>query len=144
MKRRRFVSTATLFLYGCGFRRGDRVLIPDGYVGWVEIRYNVRGAPQLRLVDGKYELRIGADGKLVTSSDQSSGYGSDEYFYVRSIGSMSRLQGGIMSQEPDDLIHSWVSHSAFAGPDFRRVGPIVQFFVGPRSALTIRPELPQP
>lgn len=140
MKSRLFVCSAAFVLLGCGFRHGDRVLIPDGYVGWVEIRYNVKGAPPTPLVDGMYELRLGADGTFATSSDHSTGYGAEEYFYVLQNGKMRKLQGGIMAQEPDDLVHTWVS-SGRTGSDGRTVGPVVRFFVGPRNALTPMPEV---
>lgn len=75
---------------GWGFfhftRRPDRFLIPDGYVGWVLIEYQIKGAPPLPLEEGRDLYRISNQGRLQTSSAPEEGMASDEYFYVTSKG----------------------------------------------------------
>lgn len=62
-------------------RRPDRYLIPDGYVGWVRINYEVDAAPALPLEDGYNLIKISPDGLLNTSSGIEEGWATDEYFY---------------------------------------------------------------
>lgn len=62
-------------------RRPNRYLIPDGYVGWVRVYFNVEGEPALPIEDGHYLFRIPASGVLKTSSAPEFGVGPDEYFY---------------------------------------------------------------
>ncbi len=67
---------------GCGKqRRPSRHLIPDGYVGWVKVYYNVKDAPALPIEDGYFLLKFPASGILKTSSAPEYGEASDEYYY---------------------------------------------------------------
>jgi len=106
---------------------GDSVLIPSGYVGWVQIIYAVPGAPSLSKENGKYLLVVPPSGILQTSSLLDVGYGSDEYFYVSSTGGRVRLSLEGIEPKDTDIIHSFRYQS----------GPvqIKTFFVGPRSLI---------
>lgn len=72
-------------------RHPIRYLIPDGYVGWVQIRHNEQGAPPLPFKNGFYLCRIPSDGVLPTSSGLEDGWARDEYFYYSSDGSLREL-----------------------------------------------------
>lgn len=61
--------------------RSARLLIPEGYTGWVRIEFEVQGAPPLPIEDGQYILRIAADGVLRTSSPEQYGWADDHYYY---------------------------------------------------------------
>ncbi len=62
-------------------RRPNRYLIPDGYVGWVKVYFNVKDAPALPIEDGYYLFKFPASGILRTSSVPEFGVASDEYYY---------------------------------------------------------------
>ena len=62
-------------------RKPGRYLIPDGYVGWVRIDFNVKDAPALPTEDGFYLLKIPPNGHLRTSTQEEYGSATDEYFY---------------------------------------------------------------
>jgi hypothetical protein len=65
-------------------RRSSRYLIPEGYVGWVRVNFDVKDAPPLSIEDGYYLFKFASDGKLNTSSGMEYGWGSDEYYYYSS------------------------------------------------------------
>lgn len=82
-------------------RRPDRFLIPQNYVGWVLIEYQVKGAPPLTLEEGHDLYRISAQGRLQTSSKMEDGMATDQYFYVtptsrREINSTGWGEGGLI------------------------------------------------
>lgn len=62
-------------------RRPSRFIVPDGYVGWVKVYYNVKDAPALPLEEGYYLLKFPDSGILKTSSAPEYGEASDEYYY---------------------------------------------------------------
>lgn len=62
-------------------RRPSRFLIPDGYVGWVKVEFEVSGAPPLPLEGGEYQFRVPASGVLRTSSMEEFGWAKDHYLY---------------------------------------------------------------
>jgi hypothetical protein len=63
-------------------RHPDRYLIPEGYVGWVRIEYEVSDAPPLPLDNGFYVCNIPPNGVLKTSSSAEEGSAKDEFLYV--------------------------------------------------------------
>ena len=94
-------------------------LIPDGFVGWIEIDYDTAGgvAPQH---EGRYEvLSIPAGGLLASTAHQASGWASDEYDYVDAGGNRRKLpvtaggRGGM----------AWADHSGEenGGPNYERI-----------------------
>jgi len=68
-------------------RHPARILIPDGYVGWIEIKYGVKNAPPLAFQEGKLIYEIPDQGLLETSSRMEDGWAKDEYFYRSQDGS---------------------------------------------------------
>lgn len=67
-------------------RQARYYYIPDGYSGWVTIKYEKENAPALKEVDGVWELRIPPSGVLETSSELSSGWARDEFFWSKGGG----------------------------------------------------------
>ena len=118
-------------LASCGFRTGNTVLIPDGYVGWVRIYYHEASAPSLRKESGSYLIVIDNSGSARTSSTRDPGYGSDEYFYVSSSGVRTKLKTQDVEGSPDDLVHDFTYQSA--------PREVTLFLVGPRAAVKITP-----
>jgi len=88
------VSVLAIVAVAAWFSRGSqasqparsRFLIPDGYVGWVHVEFDVPGAEPVSSEQGEYEFKIPADGKLSTSSLERFGWSNDEYFYVSASG----------------------------------------------------------
>jgi hypothetical protein len=62
-------------------RRPDRHLIPEGYVGWVRINYDVYNAPAIPSEEGYNLFKIPPEGLLNTSSSVEEGWAKDEYYY---------------------------------------------------------------
>ena len=82
------LSTVFMAIFLIGFwlslKRTNRVyLIPEGYEGWVTIRYNSPEAEALPLTDGAFQLRIPESGYLYTSSPLEKGWGKDAFFWVK-------------------------------------------------------------
>jgi hypothetical protein len=62
-------------------RTPSRYLIPDGYVGWVRINYNIQDAPAIPIKDGYYLFKFPQTGLINTSSEGEKGWAQDEYYY---------------------------------------------------------------
>ena len=62
-------------------RRPSRYLIPQNYIGWVRIDFNVEGASSLPVEDNHYLFKIPLTGHFETLSDIEYGVADDEYFY---------------------------------------------------------------
>lgn len=73
-------------------RHPARYLIPDRYVGWVEIKYGESNAPPLPITSGTLTCRIADSGLLRTSSSLEEGWAKDEYFYYSKEGSVRALK----------------------------------------------------
>lgn len=59
----------------------ERHLIPEGYSGWVSVRYGVAGRPALETDGDVLVFRYPKSGKLETSTTWSPGVKRKEYFY---------------------------------------------------------------
>lgn len=66
---------------GNSTHRSSRFLIPEGYVGWVRIEFQVKGAPRLPVEDGEYVFKLPPSGFLRTSSAEQYGWAKDRYYY---------------------------------------------------------------
>ena len=58
-----------------------RFLIPNGYVGWVEVIFAVVDEPGLPIHEGFKIVRFSKEGTLKTSSKLEDGWAKDEYYY---------------------------------------------------------------
>jgi hypothetical protein len=104
-------------------RPSSKILIPDNYVGWVRIEFQVPGSQPVPIDRDRYVFTIPPDGVLKTSSPEKFGYGKDEYFY--NSGSHPR---SLPSQSAQDrLIWGQIN-----GEDVGPAGPhqYEEFFVG--------------
>lgn len=77
------VVGATFNVVSCqtNLRIPHRYLIPDRYVGWVRIDFEVRGTTEINLENGFRVFRIPENGNLQTSSKLTYGVALDEYYY---------------------------------------------------------------
>jgi hypothetical protein len=73
-------------------RHPNKFLIPQGYVGWVGVRYGDKDAPPLPTDHGMFAYRIPATGFLSTSSPLEAGWASDYYFYYSDDGAIRALK----------------------------------------------------
>ena len=67
-------------------------LVPQGYVGWVSVRYGEKDATALEVKSGTRICRIPYVGLLRTSSPVEMGWAKDEYFYYSQDGSLHALK----------------------------------------------------
>lgn len=58
-----------------------RYLIPEGYVGWVRIEFEVPGAPTVPMEDGEYLFKVPPTGVLKTSLKLQKGGPKARYYY---------------------------------------------------------------
>lgn len=74
-------------------RHPNVYMIPKGYVGWVQIHYNVPDAPLLpRNNESAFLYRIDKQGRLSTSKkDTEFGSALDRYYYVDDQGNKELL-----------------------------------------------------
>jgi hypothetical protein len=84
-----------------------RFLIPEGYVGWVRVDFNIKDAPPLP-VEGDYLVfKIPPSGYLRTPAKYACGLPQDYYYYSgdsrRQIDmkQMIRWNGFVSGEEPD-------------------------------------------
>jgi hypothetical protein len=106
--RMRFLGTASTALSGAwwfvlavdsGISMGSpqarhpiKFLIPEGYVGWVEVSYGLEGSPPLPIKDGSLICKIPANGVLGTSSHLELGWGNDDYDFYSPDGSLRQIR----------------------------------------------------
>lgn len=66
-------------------------LVPDGYVGWVRLEHNLKGAPPVPVEDGVKIFKFPESGVLETSSYGPERGAEDEYFYYSQDGSRRQI-----------------------------------------------------
>jgi hypothetical protein len=86
MKHELFGMVLLALLAGCGMRRGDTVLIPASYEGWVQIHYDVKGSAELPKEGWANLIVVPNSGIVKTGSARAPGYGQDHYFLVDAKG----------------------------------------------------------
>jgi hypothetical protein len=76
---------AFLATIGCSAKLPHYVFVlPDGYVGWVQVIFDSPGAPEIVPTHGRFVLRVDRSGVLKTSMIATVFAGShDEFFYSR-------------------------------------------------------------
>jgi hypothetical protein len=94
--------TALWWLFLPGERHPARYLIPEGYVGWVEIRYGRTNATPLPMDKGTLVYRISDSGLLETSTPLEYGIAKAEFFSYSKQGSVRTLKS--YPWEPGNMI----------------------------------------
>lgn len=84
--KRLFGMAVVALLAGCGVRRGDTVVVPADYEGWVQIHYQVNGSPDFPKEGGSNLIVVPGSGIVKTGSVRSPGYGQDHYFLTGANG----------------------------------------------------------
>jgi hypothetical protein len=78
-------------LAGCKSERPHYVFVlPDGYVGWIQVVFGSDDAPRVELSHGRFVLRIDETGTFRTRSLQIIFAGSHDEFFYRKVGSNGR------------------------------------------------------
>lgn len=97
-KRKRFLVVATSFAAALwwfflpGERHPARYVIPEGFVGWVEIKYGRTNAMPLPMDKGTLVYRIPDSGLLETSMPLEYGIAKDEFISYSKQGSVRTLK----------------------------------------------------
>jgi hypothetical protein len=99
-----------------------RFLIPEGYSGWVQIEFEVPGAPALPQKGGATVLQIPASGTLRTSSPEQYGWVNNSYAFYSSGGVRPIPDSG-----PGKLIWGKINGEASGASGKRKYE---EFFVG--------------
>ncbi len=113
-------------------RHSSRFLIPEGYTGWIQVEFEVQGAPPLPMEDGGYVLKIPADGILRTSSREQYGWAKDHYYYESAGGVRPLPDSG-----PEGLIWGKINGEESGASGKRKYE---EFFVG--TAQQFRDQVP--
>ncbi len=106
-----------------------RFLIPEGYVGWIRVDFDVPGAPELMVVDGYYVFEFPKSGRLETSSSDVVESRRNQFFYY--AGSVKhQLHVGAP-------ITNRLVQEEFSGPGAGHSAPVPSryryIFIGPRA-----------
>lgn len=118
-----FLGMALLaVLAGCGVRRGDTVIIPASYEGWVQIHYEVKGSPELPKEGWNNLIVVPSSGIVKTGSVRAPGYGQDHYFLIDASGVRTEIPS-VYGREADGRAVSGFQY--FSSPT-----RAVIFFVG--------------
>lgn len=64
------------------------IYLVKGFSGWVNIRYNVPGAPALPKKEGKWQVEIPASGTLITSTPYEDKWRRDDFYFKDSTGAL--------------------------------------------------------
>jgi hypothetical protein len=99
-------------------------LIPEGYVGWINIYFEVKDAPALPVEEGHYLFRIPSAGELRTSSRLEGGMAKDDYYYVDKRGNRRGLEstgwgkgGMIWAESTGDDENGMINERLFVGTE---------------------------
>lgn len=71
----------------------SKFLVPDGYVGWLGLEHDVKGAQPVPIEDGMKVFKFPENGVLDTSSPGPQRGAEDEYFFYSSDGSLRQIPG---------------------------------------------------
>lgn len=76
-----------LLLFTFGLKRTDKnFYLPEGYVGWVNIKSRFPGAAELPIKNGAYQIHVPDSGYIVTSSILKDGWGRDKFYWMTADG----------------------------------------------------------
>lgn len=87
-----FVSGGSAVLLFAGYlffthRPAQHFYIPEGYAGWVTVKFEKPGAPALPVKDGVVEYHIPPNGILETSTKLRTGWSNDHFYWDGASGS---------------------------------------------------------
>ena len=104
-------------------------LIPEGYVGWVRVDFEVPGAPPLTVENGFYILRFSNTGRVQTSSRDILGW-QDEFLYY------STEKPYLLKLKTAGPLELRMVHGQFSGPGAGHKDPVPNpyryYFIGPK------------
>ncbi|WP_226666094.1 DUF6843 domain-containing protein [Metabacillus litoralis] len=123
MKKLLVVFLSLFFLFGC--KQDDQVsprtfLIPDGYTGWVKVKYNAEVGQTLKTSTSSklQEYRVSSTGVVKTPEQHiHEGWATNKYFYINKDGQRKKLI-------PGKMVHGSSSGRELSG------GTTEYFFVG--------------
>jgi hypothetical protein len=69
----------------------SKFMVPDGYVGWLQLEYNVKEGPLVPIEGGKKVFKFPASGVLKTSSAGPDRGAEDEYVYYSEADSVHQI-----------------------------------------------------
>ena len=99
LKKLLILLSYSLCLLGSCFAGGDKkrppnlFLVPDGYVGWLEVQYGVKDAPALTVKGGYRLYKFPRTGFIKTSSPQLYGLAKDKICYLTPKGQKELFRG---------------------------------------------------
>lgn len=104
-----------------------RFLIPEGYVGWIRVDFDVSNAPQLPIEDGFYIFKFPESGRLQTSSSDVVESRRNEFHYYSTEGSYKLKVVGPIEKR--------MVPGEFSGPGSGHIAPVPNhyryIFIGP-------------
>jgi hypothetical protein len=105
-----------------------RFLIPEGYVGWVRVDFDVASAPALPIEDGYYVFKFPTSGRLQTSSSDIVDSRRNQFLYYSEKGNYLLRTGGPLSTR--------MVQEEFSGPGPGHLPPVPNryryIFIGPK------------
>jgi hypothetical protein len=105
-----------------------RFLIPEGYVGWVRVDFDVPTAPPLTIEKGYYIFKFPKSGRLQTSSSDSVESRRNQFFYYSETDKYLIKAGGPLNTR--------LVQEEFSGPGPGHPTPVPNryryIFIGPR------------
>lgn len=108
-----------------------RFLIPEGYVGWIRIDFDVAGAPEIPIEDGFYVFKVSKSGRLQTSSSDLVESTRNQFFYYSGATKYRIKLGGPLDGR--------LVQEEFSGPGSGHLPPVPNhyryIFIGPLKAL---------
>jgi hypothetical protein len=108
----------------------SKFLIPEGYVGWLRVEYDVRGAPPIAVQDGVKAFRFTGASVLETSSPMPEDAAERRYFYYAEDASERDLAADY--QDGKGMI--WQEHPGSRGGKMC----LFEFFVGTEEQSLVR------
>lgn len=109
-------------------------LIPENYVGWVQIIYDQEEFNAIKQVNGKNIYTIPESGILKTSTPVENGISFDEFYYYDEQNKQQKL-------DVDQMIHGHHIGGESVNASGKIEGPTVQeFFVGTETQLQNTPD----
>jgi len=105
-------------------------LIPEGYVGWIRVDFEVPGAPPLTIENGFYILKFSDTGRVQTSSrDLLESWVTNDQFLYYSTEKPYLLKLKVGGPDETKMVHGQFSGP---GPGHPVPNPYRYYFIGPK------------